>query len=569
MTNLGGASSPADTEQMIMALNAADPDLRTVFRVKYVAEGVAYLDGGRSSGLSEGMKLEIKHTDLAPRQGITVDPSDPRVVAELKVTAVADTSAVTDVSDLKSQVKPGDLAFLSTADATALVQQQTLSATRAYPAVVTFTGDNDPLEEEARAEVPRPPMPSVNRARGQIGFDYMGTISHGNPSMMGTDLGLILRADITRINGTYWNLNGFWRGRLTQQSASTQQTLQDLMNRTYTLGLTYANPDSPWVVGVGRLYLPWATSLDVIDGGYLGARIRTGTTLGVFAGSTPDPTSYSYNPNQRIAGAFVNFEGGSFDAFHYMTTSGVGVSTLGWTAERPFVFFENNLSYKRLFSIYDSTQLDSPRGNQVVASPGPGLSRNFFTLRLQPVSRLELDFNHSYFRDIPTFSTALIGTGLLDKYLFQGFSGEARVEVVKNIFVYSQLGRSNRSGDVKSSLNQLYGLTFANLPLIHVRADVHYTKFDSAFGSGSYRAISITRNMTDNFRLEVLAGDQSFNSTLTAADSARFVTTNLQTSFGAHYFLQGGYTVNRGNVENYDQWLLTLGYRFDSKAAHK
>ena len=33
---------------------------RTPFRVKYVAEGAVYLDGGRNAGLSEGMKLTVR-----------------------------------------------------------------------------------------------------------------------------------------------------------------------------------------------------------------------------------------------------------------------------------------------------------------------------------------------------------------------------------------------------------------------------------------------------------------------------------------------------------------------------
>jgi hypothetical protein len=103
-----------------------------VFKVKYVADGVAYLDGGRSDGLAEGMKLEIKDGDLSPRAGEVVDPADPRVVAELEVNAIADTSSVTDIRTPKRPVKPGDLAYLSMGDAQALVAQQTLSATRKY-----------------------------------------------------------------------------------------------------------------------------------------------------------------------------------------------------------------------------------------------------------------------------------------------------------------------------------------------------------------------------------------------------------------------------------------------------
>src|SRR5205823_9847648 len=136
-------------------------------------------------------------------QGTTVDPADPRVVAELQVSGVADTSAVTDIHAPKRPVKAGDLAYLSSGDAQALVQQRTLSATRKYPAVVTFT-EGDPLDEEAREEVPKPPLPSVNRARGRIGLDYFGTVSHGTSNITSSDLGLVIRTDITRLNGTYW-----------------------------------------------------------------------------------------------------------------------------------------------------------------------------------------------------------------------------------------------------------------------------------------------------------------------------------------------------------------------------
>ena len=50
--------------------------------------------------------------------------------------------------------------------------------------------------------------------------------------------------DMTRIGGTYWNLNGYWTGRLTTNSYSGTQTLQNLLNRTYHLAMTYDNPHS-------------------------------------------------------------------------------------------------------------------------------------------------------------------------------------------------------------------------------------------------------------------------------------------------------------------------------------
>jgi hypothetical protein len=363
-------AGPAPTSTLIA--RSDDPSLRTVFRVKYVAEGVAYLEGGRTQGLTEGMKLLVEDSNHPAKQGESVNASDPRIVAELEVSAVADTSAVTDIHSPKRPVKVGDLAYLSTGDAESLVQQRTLSATRQYPVVVSFT-EGDTLDEEARQEVPRPPLPSVNRARGRFGFDSIETFSHGANTVNSTDLGVVFRGDITRIAGTHWNLSGYWRGRLTKESAAAQKTLQETLNRTYHLNMTYDNPNSALVAGFGRLYLPWAPSLDTIDGGYFGVHLSKGTILGVFGGSTPDPSSWDYSPDRVISGAFVNFDGGDYNGFHYSSTSGAGVSMIKWAIDRPFLFLEDSVSYKRTIAIYESAQFDNPKGNSVTPSPGPGL----------------------------------------------------------------------------------------------------------------------------------------------------------------------------------------------------
>lgn len=558
------APAPTTTEEApAMIARSDDPNLHTVFKVKYVAEGVAYLEGGRAQGLSEGMKLEVVDSNLPAKQGESANTADPRIVAELVVSAVAETSAVTDIHTPKRPVKVGDLAYLSADDADTLVRQRTLSATRQYPAVISFTEDDTP-DEEARQEVPRPPLPSINRARGRLGFDDIETISHGTSNVTSSDVGLVFRGDITRIGGTYWNLSGYWRGELTKASAASQQTLQNLINRTYHLNMTYDNPNSVLVAGFGRLYLPWAPSLDTIDGGYFGRRLGKGATLGIFGGSTPDPSSWDYSPDRVIGGAFINFDGGEYNGFHYSATTGGGVSMVKWQLDRPFIFVEDSLSYKRTIALYESAQLDSPQGNSVAAAPGPGLGRNFSTLRFNPHPRVEFDVNYNYFRDIPTFDTNLVGTGLLDKYLFQGFSGGGRVDVFKQVWLSTNIGRSNGTGDAKSSLNEMFGVTFGHIPWVDLRADVHYAKFNGSFGNGNYESFSLSRQLNDRLRLELLLGQQTFNSTLTTNNRARFLTGTIDTTLGPHYYVQGIFTTNRGDM-SYDQIMFSLGYRFDNR----
>jgi hypothetical protein len=48
-----------------------------------------------------------------------------------------------------------------------------------------------------------------------------------------------------------------------------------------------------------------------------------------------------------------------------------------------------------------------------------------------------------------------------------------------------------------------------------------------------------------------------------------FVDTSFDTNLGGRTFLQSGYTIERGAQLNYEQWHLSLGYRFDRKGSMK
>ena len=68
-----------------MIVRSDDPSLRTVFKVKYVAEGVAYLEGGARAGPDRRHEAGGRETtNLPARQGDSADAADPRVVAELE-----------------------------------------------------------------------------------------------------------------------------------------------------------------------------------------------------------------------------------------------------------------------------------------------------------------------------------------------------------------------------------------------------------------------------------------------------------------------------------------------------
>jgi hypothetical protein len=534
--------------------------LRTEFKVKYVAQGAAYLNGGRSSGLVAGMNLLIREA-----QGSTTsrDSAQPVVAAELRIISVAQNSAVAEIHAAKRDVKPGDTAYLSQTDAERLVAERSLST--ADPSRISALVKGSQPEESSDSGSPVPVSPP-GRVHVRVGLDYSGIHSSGSTAGRSSERGLAVQADLTRIAGTHWNLQGYWRGRVTRNTQPDEPTLNDYLNKTYLMQLYYDNPDSPWVAGVGRLYLPWAASLDTIDGGYVGHRLGHRALLGGFAGSTPDPTSWHYSPERRIAGSFVNFQGGNYDSFHFSSTSGLAFNSIKWRLDRPYLFFENGISYSSYLSVYHSIILDSPTGLSTNGiTPGAGISRSYLSLHLQPHRRVWFDVYHNYFRDVPTAATQLIATGLVDKLLYQGINAGVHVEPIRHVIVYTTLGHSDKSGDSRRTLNQMYGVTWTEIWRTGVRLDAHYSKFDSPFATGNYKVLTFSRQITDRMLWQTQVGRQNLASPFTANSRAMFWDTSFDTNLGRHSFIQTGYTIQHGNQLNYNQWYIGLGYRLDVK----
>jgi len=547
----------------------------SVFRVKYVGDSTVYIEAGRNADLQEGMKLSVVE---APPDGVIAEGIQYRGydhVAELVVSSVSDSSAVCEVVKTNSELIVGQAAFLTPESVLSRHQTELAADDDKYPIVLTFTY-GDPLDEEVRetkeAQVTR--LSPMERFRGRIGFDYGGTKESGGFSSRQT--GLIIDADMRNIGGTYWNFVGAWRGNMGTSSSSTPgaptQTLTDLVNRTYRIGLTYESPYSPTTLGVGRLFVPWAPSLSTLDGAYFGRKVARKTTVAFFGGSTPDPSSWSYNPNQHIAGTLVNFEYGSFDHLRCYSTAGIAVTSIQWKVARQFAFFENTWSWKQHISFYNSLQADAARTSSVstvlpsgvVVNGGSNpteVSQSYSTLHFQPIKLFGFGINHNYFKTLPTFDPRLLGTGLLDQYLFQGLSGDVRFAFPKHIGLFASLGKAKSTTDKKNSWNQAYGVSFGNIWKTGIFADAHYSKFDSSFGSGKYTALSLSKNLTDAFRIQVYGGHQVFNTPLSTNTNSNFVNGVVDWNVASRYFLEGNLGWYHGTSLSYTQWSAVFGYR--------
>lgn len=558
---------PIDTVIEMSSDTPSSIQLRRQFKVKYISGDTAYIDGGSNSGLRPGMSLKI----LASSSTLTKDDrgTSDQLIASARVIGIAATSAITEIDNGDRAVKVGDLAELTSEDAA--VAGRNLQRQNAVP-ILRLPATEVSESSSAAGSVPsnsflssRKQAPeSGTRVAGRIGFDYSSITSTGSTPGTSQQRGISFQSDMTNILGTHWNLQGYWRGRLNDHSQFQEPTIEESLNKTYTMQLYYDNPKSKWVAGVGRLYLPWAVSLDTIDGGYLGHKWPLGMTTGVFAGSTPDINSWHFRPNQRIGGSFVNFQGGSYDRFHISSTTGVGVNTVGWKVDRPFAFFENEASYKGVFSVYHSLIADTLRG---VSTNGyrtpPGISHSYFTAHYVPNHIITFDLYHNYFRDVPTATTTIVGTGLVDQLLFQGLSGGVHLKPIRNISLYTTAGASEKTGDSHRSLNLMYGGSWSEIARSGIRADFHYSKFDSNFGTGNYKVFSLSRQVTNRAFWNVQVGKQQLLSNFTTNHNSIYADESLDINVGRRTYLQSGYTYVNGSTLSYRQMYFSLGFRFD------
>jgi hypothetical protein len=520
-------------------------------RVKYVLKDSIYLEAGSNVGLSKGQKLFIM------RAGTSSEA--PVVVAEMEIESIASTSAAGRVIDSKMEVIPGDRAYSSQ---TAFTKAQLQQPAAYKPTAATKTA-NAASQQGVSEGSYKAPLREVNRIRGRVGLDYNALQIPGS-GVASSQFGFMLSMDATRIGGTYWSVKGNYRGRFQSRKSPTQQkTLTDLINRTYHLSLNYDNPSSAWVAGFGRLYVPGASSLSTIDGMYFGRRFGK-QTVGFFGGTTPDPSSWNYNPDRQMAGAFINTEHGSFESFRLSSTVGVAMSRIDWHPERQFGFSESGIFYKHYLSVYNNLEVDLRTASQNQGEKQFTLSRSYTTVRLQPHKVISFDINENYFRNIPTFDPRLIGTGLLDKFLFQGVSGGFRLALPHHIGIFGNTGRSSRTGDQKASWNYSGGASMADILHSGIRGEYRYSRFDSSFGQGIYQSAGINREVGEDLQFELQAGLQKLTSVYTNRDRARFINGNVDWYVGRKYSLGAGLTVYRGQDQNYNQYFVSFGYRFDN-----
>jgi hypothetical protein len=120
-----------------LSLVAQAQPVKDTFRIKYVAEGAVYIEGGRAAGLAEKMRLTVS--------------KPPDVTIDLEVVSVADASAVCEIKTPGAALlEPGDFAKLTSEDAQKSQMLRQVGSGNHYAQTITFSELSVSLHDAAR-----------------------------------------------------------------------------------------------------------------------------------------------------------------------------------------------------------------------------------------------------------------------------------------------------------------------------------------------------------------------------------------------------------------------------------
>ena len=166
---------------------------------------------------------------------------------------------------------------------------------------------------------------------------------------------------------------------------------------------------------------------------------------------------------------FRQFRRRRIQRFSLQRTSGAGVSMVNW-ASGSAVRILRRLHLLQANHSPSTNRRSSTVPVEIRVAPcaWPRVRTQFLhRSRVNPHPRVETGFQLQLLPRCSDIRSTLMGTGLLDKYLFQGFSaGGARRGVETNLAYRAHLGQSSGTGDVEDFSEPNVWITFGRVAIL-------------------------------------------------------------------------------------------------------
>lgn len=503
-------------------------------RITYRVGDSVYIDAGQEMGLAEGSTVEVY------RNGTPV--------ATLRVQFVSSRRAVCSIVSSEGEIQVGDFVRLPEG-----------------------SGVPAPLPEGtaavASADGGAVPSRSGNWGRnlglrGRIGGGYLTVQDRSGFGEDFSQPSLDINLVGNEVGGSAFDFAVDLRSRRTYRTHSDGETSNSGETRAYRLNVAWRNPGSPFRVAAGRQMSSNFSSVSLFDG-VLVEYLKPRTSVGVFAGSQPDPGTYDFSTDIMEYGTYVQWREAPGSSLRFSLAGGAIASYASGTNNREYMFFRSQISAHRFYG-YASQEIDWNRGwKSEVEGSSLSFTSTYVNLRYQPDPRYTVYAGYDNRRRVRLYRDRETPESEFDDSYRQGLlaGGDARVirPLRVGLHVTQQVGEP--AGNARSytlSLN-------AVLPEPTVLdVTTRTTRYLGPWAEGWLNSLSLGHGFGSRLDVALYGGIRNETRTLAleTQDDITWWGLNLDLNLSRGWYLLLTAERTNGAEEDNDQIYTNLSYRF-------
>ena len=506
--------------------------------VTYLAGASIYVDAGRDDGLRMGDRLEVVR--------------DNAVVAVLEVVYLSANRVSCKIVEGDAAIQVGDTVRFDPSGGPVPALSGPASSALADPAMVT-----DPVEGS------RSKRRGGIGIHGRVGVRYLALANRADATGDYSQPGINLRLDGHQIAGSGWNLAVDVRARRITRTLSDGSDENEDRTRVYRAAVGWQGRTSPWRFTAGRQFIPNAAVVSIFDGisgDYTGRR----WAAGVFTGSQPDLTDYSYSDTIKEHGGWVQFRGKAESPHRWAVTTGLIGSYDQSEVNREFLYLQERYTGGR-FSFYGLQEIDFNRdwkadeGENTVS-----LTSIFTTFRYQARKNIWLRAGYDNRRNVRLYRDRVTPVTEFDDRFRRG----AWVGTTFRVKQRYRLGFDlrNRGGQDDVEDTNTYSLFFSAQPFTRQNLGfrVRSSRYTGENSEGWLHSLGFGFEPARRLRLELQGGlrDETLLRAIPVEGTLVWYGLDLEVALGRHWYLYLSGERTDGEVEEYDQIYTTVSYRF-------
>lgn len=371
-----------------------------------------------------------------------------------------------------------------------------------------------------------------------------------------------LRLFGTQLGGSALDVYADVRARRNYRSYADGRSENESRTRVYGASVTWRPGGGPLGLALGRQFSPSLSSVSLFDGALLEYR-RDGWGAGVFAGTQPNPVTYSVSGDVREYGGFVEIHNRPGVERRWGLTGGAVTSTEHGTTNRDFLYVQGRYD-DRAFSIFVTQEADLNRDWRKTAEGHSWtMSSTFATVRYRFGEVFALRAGWDNRRSVRLYRDFVSPeTDFDDRHrrgYWAGFDGR-----VGRHFMYGLDGRrSDVEGEDKAdSVTAFLGLS--NVTHLGLDLRTRATRYTNDFVEGWLYSLSASTDISGWSQLELYGGvrDETVKTFVVPQGRWSWVGVDWDVNLAHHWFTTLSIERSQGQDEGVDQLYATVTYRF-------